>query len=80
MCDHGLLCGETVRNVKLPDFLCVPMDNKGPTTCNAMVIIKGYTINVSKLSALTRGLAQAGVTHGMVFMTKTKGKQYQKDT
>ena len=80
MCNYGLLCGETVRNVKLPDLLCVPMDTKGPTTCNAMVIITGSTINVSKLSALTYGLAQVGVTHVMVFMTKTKGKQYQKDT
>jgi hypothetical protein len=41
MCEHGLLRGETVRDVELPDFFCVPMDNEGPTICNAMVIIKG---------------------------------------
>jgi hypothetical protein len=38
--ENGLLRGENVRDLQLPDFFCVEMDDEGPTDCNAMVIVK----------------------------------------
>jgi hypothetical protein len=39
--EQGLIRGENVRDLELPDFFSVIFENKGPTECNAMVIIKG---------------------------------------
>ena len=39
--EYGLLRGENVRDLQLPDFFCVEMEEEGPTDCNAMVILKG---------------------------------------
>jgi hypothetical protein len=39
--EQGLCRGENIRDLELPDFFCVEMDNEGPTDCMSMVIIKG---------------------------------------
>jgi hypothetical protein len=39
--EQGLIHGETVRDLQLPDFFSVEYDDEGPTLCKAMVILKG---------------------------------------
>jgi len=39
--EQGLICGENVRDLELPDFFCVNYDDEGPMLCTAMVILKG---------------------------------------
>ena len=39
--EQGLCRGENIRDLELPDFFSVEMDNEGPTECHAMSIIKG---------------------------------------
>ncbi len=41
MSEQGLCRGENIRDVQLPDFFCVEMENEGPTQCLSMVIVKG---------------------------------------
>ena len=41
MSEQGLLRGENVRDLELPDFFSKEMDDEGPSQCIAMVIIKG---------------------------------------
>jgi hypothetical protein len=39
--EQGLIRGENVRDLQLPDFFSVEYDDEGPTVCKAMVILKG---------------------------------------
>jgi len=39
--EQGLIRGENVRDLELPDFFCVNYDDEGPMLCTAMVILKG---------------------------------------
>jgi hypothetical protein len=39
--ENGLLRGENVWDLQLPDFFSVEMEEEGPTDCTAMVILKG---------------------------------------
>jgi len=39
--EQGLIRGENVRDLELPDFFSITYENEGPKECNAMVIIKG---------------------------------------
>jgi hypothetical protein len=42
MSEQGLLRGENVRDLELPDFFSKEMDDEGPSQCIAMVIIKEH--------------------------------------
>jgi hypothetical protein len=39
--EQGLIRGENVRDLELPDFFSVTYDDEGPMLCTAMVILKG---------------------------------------
>jgi hypothetical protein len=39
--EQGLVRGENSRDLELPGFFCVEYDDKGPSICTAMVILKG---------------------------------------
>ena len=39
--EQGLIRGENVRDLKLPDFFSIEYDDEGPMPCHAMVILKG---------------------------------------
>jgi len=39
--EQGLVRGENIRDLELPDFFSVDYDDEGPSICTAMVILKG---------------------------------------
>jgi hypothetical protein len=39
--EQGLIRGENVRDLELPDFFLIEYDDEGPMPCHAMVILKG---------------------------------------
>jgi hypothetical protein len=39
--EQGLVRGENIRDLELPDFFSVEYDDEGPSICTAMVILKG---------------------------------------
>jgi len=39
--EQGLVRGENIHNLELPDIISVEYDDEGPCTCKAMVILKG---------------------------------------
>jgi len=41
LCEQGLIHGENVRDLELPDFFSMVYDDEGPVLCTAMVILKG---------------------------------------
>jgi hypothetical protein len=45
LCEQGLISGENVSDLQLPDFFSVVYDNEGPMLCTAMVILKGWGKN-----------------------------------
>jgi hypothetical protein len=40
--EQGLVRGENIRDLELPDFFSVEYDDEGPSICTAMVIRKGH--------------------------------------